>query len=77
MSTAYTVLHDKVKHFSITDNTHIGYCNWKEKEYLCLEERLQDMKYKDFENIISPERMRKYNVACGGNRVKAMTGSET
>lgn len=31
------------------------------------------MKYKDFENIISPERMRKYNVACGGNTVKAMT----
>ena len=31
------------------------------------------MKYKDFENIISPERMRKYNVACGGNTVQAMT----
>ena len=31
------------------------------------------MKYKDFENIISPERMRKYNVACGGNTSKAMT----
>ena len=31
------------------------------------------MKYKDFENIISPERMRKYNVACGGNKAKAMT----
>ena len=25
------------------------------------------MKYTEFESIISPERMRKYNVACGGN----------
>ena len=41
--------------------------------YLCLEERLQDMKYSEFESIISPERMRKYNVACGGNTAKAMT----
>ena len=31
------------------------------------------MKYTEFENIISPERMRKYNVACGGNKAKAMT----
>ena len=31
------------------------------------------MKYTEFENIISPERMRKYNVACGGNTTKAMT----
>ena len=35
----------------------------------------QDMKYTEFESIISPERMRKYNVACGGNTAKAMTGS--
>lgn len=27
------------------------------------------MKYTEFESIISPERMRKYNVACGGNKV--------
>ena len=31
------------------------------------------MKYTEFESIISPERMRKYNVACGGNAAKAMT----
>ena len=31
------------------------------------------MKYTEFESIISPERMRKYNVACGGNTTKAMT----
>ena len=31
------------------------------------------MKYSEFESIISPERMRKYNVACGGNTAKAMT----
>lgn len=31
------------------------------------------MKYTEFESIISPERMRKYNVACGGNKAKAMT----
>ena len=31
------------------------------------------MKYTEFESIISPERMRKYNVACGGNTAKAMT----
>ena len=31
------------------------------------------MKYAEFESIISPERMRKYNVACGGNTAKAMT----
>lgn len=31
------------------------------------------MKYIEFESIISPERMRKYNVACGGNTAKAMT----
>ena len=31
------------------------------------------MKYTEFEDIISPERMRKYNVACGGNTAKAMT----
>ena len=31
------------------------------------------MKYSEFECIISPERMKKYNVACGGNTAKAMT----
>ena len=31
------------------------------------------MKYTEFEDIISPERMRKYYVACGGNTAKAMT----
>ena len=31
------------------------------------------MKYTEFESIISPERMRKYNIACGGNTAKAMT----
>lgn len=31
------------------------------------------MKYTEFESIISPERMRKYIVACGGDKVKAMT----
>ena len=31
------------------------------------------MKYSEFENIISPERLRKYIVACGGNTAKAMT----
>lgn len=31
------------------------------------------MKYTEFESIISPERMRKYNAACGGNQAKAMT----
>ena len=31
------------------------------------------MKYTEFESIISLERMRKYNVACGGNKAKAMT----
>lgn len=31
------------------------------------------MKYKDFENIISAQRMRKYLVACGGDTKKAMT----
>ena len=31
------------------------------------------MKYKEFENIISAQRMRKYLVACGGDTKKAMT----
>ena len=31
------------------------------------------MKYSEFESIISPERLRKYIVACGGNTTKAMT----
>lgn len=31
------------------------------------------MKYKDFEHIISEERMRRYVAACGGNTRKAMT----
>ena len=31
------------------------------------------MKYSEFEGIISPERLRKYIVACGGNTSKAMT----
>ena len=31
------------------------------------------MKYSEFESIISPERLRKYIVACGGNTAKAMT----
>ena len=31
------------------------------------------MRYKDFERIISEERMNRYVVACGGNTRKAMT----
>ena len=31
------------------------------------------MKYTEFECIISTERMRKYNVVCGGNTTKSMT----
>lgn len=31
------------------------------------------MKYEDFENIISAERMRKYNIACDNDTKKAMT----
>ena len=36
MSTAYTVLHDKVKHFSFTDNTHRGIATGKKSSIFVL-----------------------------------------
>ena len=48
-------------------------CAEEDFSYFCKQEVFIAMKYKDFEDAISPERMHRYVSACANNTKRAMT----